>query len=418
MPELRESRARCRAGAADDQAGDVVVLGGVADEIVEAVHDAGERGGRALGTAGLENVEQARFPELVAVFVAGFGHTVGINHQEIVHLQVSDAGFVFFGQLDAERNAFGMEALDGTVVAQKHGRIMAGREIDEFAGRRIEFGEKRGGEAAAVEIIGAGETIQPGDEFGERAGRAGQSAEAGLKVGHEHGRGNAFAADVGDGNEQRAVSGAAEGVIVVASNGVGGTSGEGHVHARNVGRNARDKKALDFAGDFDVALHGDVIAKDHNKQTEQAEESGEKENFLGDEKSDAGDRDDGESYRDHQKNTAGGREFFQNAEEEGAQNTEGLRPGFSLGIDAMFEVLFVKAGADVRVGFELLPKLIDFHALSEAMPAVFGLPPGATREKFCAGPSAAELFRLRVESARRAWGNDGLVGRGHWRATR
>jgi hypothetical protein len=28
------------------------------------------------------------------------------------------------------------------------------------------------------------------------------------------------------------------------------------------------------------------------------------------------------------------------------------------------------------------------------------------------------LFRLRVESARRAWGNDGLVGRGHWRATR
>src|SRR5271168_2477005 len=95
------------AATADDQTGDVVVLRGVADEIVQPIHDAGQRGSGALWTAGLKNAEQAGLSKLIALFVASFGYAIGVDHQEIVGAQMSDAGFKLFGEVDAERNAFG-----------------------------------------------------------------------------------------------------------------------------------------------------------------------------------------------------------------------------------------------------------------------------------------------------------------------
>ena len=121
------------------------------------------------------------------------------------------------------------------------------------------------------------------DQFRERTGRAGQGAQAGLKVGHHHRGGNAFACDVGDGEKQRAVIGAAERVVVIAGNHVGGAHDESHVHAKNLWRDAGDEQALNFAGDFDVALHGDVIAENEQQQEEQATEGDDKFDLLGDE---------------------------------------------------------------------------------------------------------------------------------------
>jgi len=63
-----------------------------------------------------------------------------------------------------------------------------------------------------------------------------------------------------------------ESVVVVAADGLGGAGGEGYVDAGDIGSAARDQPALDFASDFDVALHGNVIAQDQCEENQQANE--------------------------------------------------------------------------------------------------------------------------------------------------
>ena len=143
---------------------------------------------------------------------------------------------------------------------------MARAKVIQTAGEGIQFREKCGGEAAAVHIIGAGLAIQANHEIGKRAARSGQRSKTGLKCGHEHSRRDALARNVRDGEKQRAVSGAAKGIVIVTCDGLGRPCCEGHIHSGNVRRDAGDQPALDFAGDFNVSLHGDVIAEDHHQQ--------------------------------------------------------------------------------------------------------------------------------------------------------
>lgn len=136
----------------NDHAGDVVVLRGCADELVEAAHDAGEYEGGAFLRGDLDDGEQARFTEFVAVFVPGFGYAIGVNHQQIVSLQARDAGGVVFFQLDAERNVLGFQALDAAVFTFENRRIVAGANIAEIACCGVQLGEKSGCETAGLAI--------------------------------------------------------------------------------------------------------------------------------------------------------------------------------------------------------------------------------------------------------------------------
>ena len=143
---------------------------------------------------------------------------------------------------------------------------MTGAKISQTSGEGIQFGEKCGGEAAAIHIIGAGLAVQSNHEIGKRTARPGQRSKTGLKCGHEHGRRDALAGNVRDGEQQGAVNRAAKGIVIVARDGLGRPCCEGHIHSGNVRRDAGNQPALDFAGDFNVSLHGDVIAEDHHQQ--------------------------------------------------------------------------------------------------------------------------------------------------------
>ncbi len=114
--------------------------------------------------------------------------------------------------------------------------------------------------------------IEPGDQFGERVRRVGERSETGLKGRHHHRGGDALAGDVGDGDEQRAIAGAKERVVIIAADGFRWARGEGDIDAGNVGRAARHEPSLDFASDLDVALHGNVIAEHEREQDQQSAE--------------------------------------------------------------------------------------------------------------------------------------------------
>src|SRR5580704_4934169 len=193
--------------------------------------------------------------------------------------------------------------------------------------------------------VGADLAVETADEFGERAAGAGQGAKAGLECGHQHGRGDAFAGDVGYRDEERAIAGAKEGVVVVAADGLGGAHGKGYVDAGNIGGSAGDEPPLDFAGDLDVALHGNVIAEDQGEEDQQADE-GEKElDFLGEEeevKIDNGQ--EGQNDGEKQEQAARGRELGEDAGGEIAENPERALPGTLEAAWVLAHVLFVEAG--------------------------------------------------------------------------
>src|SRR6185312_1992665 len=97
---------------------------------------------------------------------------------------------------------------------------MTGVYVAHHSGNRVDFSDERGGEAAALEIVGAGVAIKTDDVFFESGGRAGERAQAGLKRGHEQGGGNALSCYVRDGDYERLhagrIRGAQECVIAIA----------------------------------------------------------------------------------------------------------------------------------------------------------------------------------------------------------
>ena len=144
---------------------------------------------------------------------------------------------------------------------------MAGVDVAHFARGGIDFGNERGGEAAAFEAVSASVAFEAGDDFIERGWRGGQRAEAGLKRGHKQRCRDTFSGDIGDGDDQRtgihcASRGwARERVVVIAGDRVLRTSGKSDIGARDVRRMIGDEPLLNFARDFQIAFHGDAVGK-------------------------------------------------------------------------------------------------------------------------------------------------------------
>ena len=82
----------------------------------------------------------------------------------------------------------------------------------------------------------------------------GHGAESRAEAGGHHGRGQAFAGNVGD-RDQEASVGLLNDIEVVAANLVTGDGAEGHRVAGDVGQLLRQQRALDIAGGVEILLH-------------------------------------------------------------------------------------------------------------------------------------------------------------------
>lgn len=240
------------------------MLGRGAHKFVQFFHD----GGQSLCCPFLHSVlpgrTQSTFTQLLTGGASRFGNSIGIDEQHVVALEDGGVRGKFLGELNAEGDAFRLEALDRTIFAKQDRGIVAGRKKGEFAGGGIKFGQKGSREASTIQIVGADQAIEIADKLRERTGRAGERAKARLENGHQHRGGNTFPGDIGHSQEQRTVAGAAEGVVVVAGYGLCWTCGEGPIDPGKIWRDARNEPTLNFAGDFNTAPHGDVIARDHD----------------------------------------------------------------------------------------------------------------------------------------------------------
>src|SRR4029077_16102330 len=86
----------------------------------------------------------------------------------------------------------------------------------------------------------------------------------------QQGRGNAFARDVGDHqHEFSAVDGSGGGekrVVVIAGHGILRARRESDFRAGNFRRSRGHEPGLDFARDFQIALHGDFVGQFHGEK--------------------------------------------------------------------------------------------------------------------------------------------------------
>ena len=251
--------------AAEDQAGDVVGLARGADEIFDGFHE------ELQGLLGVEigeaadDVEPAIVGEFFARGVEGFDYAVGEQDKRVAGLE-SDFGRGESGLgRDAQREGGGFEALSGRIRAANDGGVVAGVHVGKVAGGRIVFREHGGGEALAAKAMGASVVIEAGGKLGEREAFGGDCPQAGLQRGHEESSGYAFAGDVGHDEHEFAAGGSVvqwiESVVVIAGNGILRAGEKSDLGVRNHWRSGGNEPSLNFAGDFEIALHGDFVGE-------------------------------------------------------------------------------------------------------------------------------------------------------------
>lgn len=266
-------------GAAEDEAGDVVGLAGGADEILDAFH---EELKSLLGVEireAADNVDPAIVGEFFAGSVEGFDDAVSEEDQRVAGLKSDFSRRKSGFGSNAEWERCGFETLRRSICAADDRRIVACVDVGEAAGRGIVFSEDGGGEALAAEAMGAGVVIEADGEFAEGQIFGGDGAQAGLQGGHEERGGNAFAGNVGHDEHELAAGGriarGIEGVVIVAGNGILRAGVKSDFRIRNSGRSGRNEPSLDFAGDFEIAFHGDFVGEFERKEKEE-EKRGEK----------------------------------------------------------------------------------------------------------------------------------------------
>jgi len=260
-------------GAAEDQAGDVVGLAGGADEIFDAFHEELESLlGVEIGQAS-DDVEPAIVGEFFAGGVEGFDDAVGEKDKGVAWLERGFGGRESGFGGDAERETAGFEALGGRICAADDGGVVAGIHVGKAAGSRIVFGEDGGGEALAAQTVGASVVIETDGEFAEREAFGGDGAQAGLERGHKESSGHAFAGDVGHDEHEFAPDGSVvqwiEGVVIIAGDGILRAGIEGDFGVGNCGRSGGNEPCLNFAGDFEIAFHGDFVGEFERKKEEE-----------------------------------------------------------------------------------------------------------------------------------------------------
>ena len=251
---------------------------------------------------------------------------------------------------------------------------MAGVDVGKAAGRGIVFGEDRCGEALSAEAMRAGVMIEARGELRERKAFGGDGAEAGLECGHEEGGGDAFAGDIGhDEHEFSAGGGVAigvEGVVIIAGNGILRARIEGDFSVGDRWRGGGDEPCLDFAGDFEVALHGDLVSEFEGEK-QKKDQGGENFGFDFDAvvaELELNPRKDKQDQGDEDEDAAGGSELIHHGPEEIQGDTEGALPRGELVNFVPVEILAVEAVAGAGIGGELAPEIVDAATFADALP--------------------------------------------------
>src|SRR5580700_4975468 len=266
-------REQSGSGAAEDEAGDVVGLAGGAHEIFDTFHEELQSLlGVEIGKAP-DNVKPAIVGKFFAGSVEGFDDAVGEEDKRVAGLQRDFGGREGGFGGDAERESGGFKAFGGRICAADYGRVVTGVDVGKAARSGIELCEDGGGEALAAEAVGASVVIEAGGECAQREAYGGDGTQAGLKRGHQQSGWNAFAGDVGHDEHEFAagggVGGGIEGVIVIAGDGILRAGVESDLSVRNGWRSRRNEPSLDFAGDFEIALHRDFVGElERKKQKE------------------------------------------------------------------------------------------------------------------------------------------------------
>src|SRR2546430_9889158 len=252
-------------------------------------------------------------------------HSIRKQKQQIAGGEVDGAYLKFRVEIDAERDAAGFKAHDAAIPSAKNRVVVASVYEFQVARRRIVFGEKGGGKTAAIEAVSGGIAIEPRNKFGERNAFAGNGAQARLKRGHEQRGGDTFSGDVGDHQKKFFVStGIAKRekrVVVIAGNGILRPRGKRNVRVRYRGRLRRYQPRLDFARDFEVALHGDFVREFQGKQEQEDQRGKEFKPHLecglaGKLKLES--RRDQQNESDHEKHSTHGAQFVEHCRKHGA----------------------------------------------------------------------------------------------------
>src|SRR5258707_3598907 len=119
--------------------------------------------------------------------------------------------------------------------------------------------------------------IEADGKLAEREAFGGDGAQAGLECGHEESCGDYFACDIGHDEHQLAarsrVAGGIEGVVIIAGDGILRTGVKGDLRVGNHWRSGGNEPGLDFAGDFKIALHRDLVGEFEGEKKEEEKRS-------------------------------------------------------------------------------------------------------------------------------------------------
>ncbi len=324
-----------------------------------------------------DDVEPAVVGKFFAGGVESFDYSVGEEDQRVARLESDFGGRKCGFRRDAEGEAAGFEALGGRICATNNGGVVPCVDVGEATGGGIVFSEDSGGEALAAEAVGAGVMIEADGELAEREAFGGDGAQAGLQRGHEESGGDTFACDIGHDEHQLAagesVVGGIEGVVIIAGDGILRTGVEGDLRVGNHWRSGGNEPGLDFASDFEIALHRDLVGEFEGEKKEE-EKRGEKFvfDFDGVVVTDlpVESRNEKQAHGGEEQDAAGRSELVHHCPEELLDYGEGALPARELVDFVPIDVLAVEAIAGAGVGGELRPEVVDAAAFADALPEV------------------------------------------------
>src|SRR5262249_50661897 len=129
---------------------------------------------------------------------------------------------------------------------------VTGTGVDQAAGLRVESAEEQGDEPFVAHVLGE-DAVGAGQDFADVLAPASKDAQIGTRFGHEQGRTDSMAGDVGD-DDAEAIMKHGEVIEVVAAGGFGGKGSSGDVEARASGGALGKEPLLDLARDAKLFL--------------------------------------------------------------------------------------------------------------------------------------------------------------------
>lgn len=160
--------------------------------------------------------------------------------------------FVLRGGGDCERNAAGRDGRDAGFVEQERWDVAGSGDFDAAAG--VGTAGDEGGELAGDGAL-AKNLICRGQKFFERLADGGERAEHGVKLGHEHRGGYAFARDIAD-EEEHFVRGIVRKnqIAIIAADEACRLVVVGDIPSGNCGRRLRKQAVLDLMGELEIVF--------------------------------------------------------------------------------------------------------------------------------------------------------------------